>query len=191
MPRVKVPVPIDTPEVAVAIPEKVVKSTPIPEPVQPLPDTSSEQGSPRFSSQQLVAASFGIILIVLLLFVVNLTHDRNQLASQVNKLSTTPAAAKNTEVKRLTDQIGQFYLLPAGETPTLATVTDIEKVRGQAFFRNARNGDKVLLYSKAGQAILYRPSIKKVINIAPVDLSNANPGSTAASTDGALPAPQP
>jgi len=77
------------------------------------------------------------------------------------------------ELKDLQEKIGKLYKLPEGETPTLATVSNIENLRDQEFFARAENGDKVLIYSVAKRAILYRPSINKIIEIAPVigDLS--------------------
>ena len=178
MARVKVPVPIEKPEVAVAIPEPIVKTTPVLQPAQTLPDEPSQRGPRRFSNQQLLMAGFGLLVAILLIFVVNLTHDRNQLATQLDRQQTNPTATKNNEVKQLTDQIGQTFLLPTGETPTLVAVTDVTKVQSQAFFKNAHNGDKVLLYRKAGEAILYRPSIKKVVNVAAFDLSNSSAATT-------------
>ena len=61
-------------------------------------------------------------------------------------------------------------VLPKDETPTLATVSDPEKLKDQRFFVNAVKGDKVLVYSLAKKAILYSPSLDKIIEVAPVNV---------------------
>ncbi len=194
MPRVKVPVPaekVDKKEAPVASGPPVVETTLPPEPVQSFPDAVREQGPPRYSSQQLLLAGFGILVIILLLFVVNLTRDRNQLAGQVDKLSSDSSSSSSGEIKQLTDRIGQFYLLPTNETPVLANISDANAAKNKsAFFKNAQNGDKVLLYSKAGIAILYRPEIKKVVNVAPLDLSNASTPTDTSTNNGLTPPAQ-
>ncbi|OGI27112.1 MAG: hypothetical protein A2359_02520 [Candidatus Moranbacteria bacterium RIFOXYB1_FULL_43_19] len=81
-------------------------------------------------------------------------------------------AAAQKEVKLITERIGKFMELPQGETPTLATVNDREKLEGQQFFLNSRNGDKVLVYPKAKKAILYRPSSGKIIEVANLTSGN-------------------
>jgi hypothetical protein len=58
--------------------------------------------------------------------------------------------------------------LPSGETPTLATVTDVSKLKGQAIFSNAQNGDKVLVYVKAQKIIVFRPSADKLVDVEPL-----------------------
>jgi hypothetical protein len=87
--------------------------------------------------------------------------------------SSNPDVALRKETKALTDRIGEFMELPLDEQPTLATVTDQEKLKEQSFFAHAQNGDKLLVYSKARKAILYRPSTKKVIEVSNL-ISNEN-----------------
>lgn len=87
-------------------------------------------------------------------------------------LNNTGAVGKE-EVKTLVYQVGKLIELPANETPTVATVTDIIKLKDQPFFTKAKNGDKVLIYTQAKKAILYRPSTNKVIDVAPVNIGQA------------------
>ncbi len=82
-----------------------------------------------------------------------------------------------SEVQSLVNQIGRYLVLP-DEAPTLATVNDVSKLKNQEFFKNAQNGDKVLIFSKAGRALLYRVSTKKIIEYSKVDLSSSGTGST-------------
>jgi hypothetical protein len=73
--------------------------------------------------------------------------------------------------------------LPQGETPTVANVSDADAAKKQsAFFVDAQNGDKVLMYVKAGQAILYRPSTNKIIKVAPLTLTNSTTPATSSTT---------
>ena len=72
------------------------------------------------------------------------------------------------EVEETMKKISRLILLPEGETPVLATVSDKEKLKNYPFFTQAENGDQVLIYVAAKKAILYRPSIEKVIDVAPV-----------------------
>jgi hypothetical protein len=89
-----------------------------------------------------------------------------------------PNAAIQRETNSLTLKIGRFMELPKGEVPTLATVTDKQKLKGQDFFANAKNGDKLLIYQKAKKAILYRPSTEKIIDV--TNLTSASQNSNSA-----------
>ncbi|MBX4201991.1 hypothetical protein KW803_03845 [Candidatus Saccharibacteria bacterium] len=101
----------------------------------------------------------------------------NESQKQVKKLSNPTEVAKQ-ESNLLIAKIGALTLLPKGETPTVATVTDVTKLKDQAFFASAQNGDKVLIYTQAKKAVLYRPSTNKIINIAPVNLGNGQSTTT-------------
>lgn len=72
------------------------------------------------------------------------------------------------EVKSLVDKVSRLYLVPQNEEPTVATVSDPQILKEQSFFTLAEKGDKVLIFTRASKAVLYRPSIDKIIEIAPI-----------------------
>ena len=109
-----------------------------------------------------------VVFIAIGLLVKGYVDAKNDL----KKLQNPKITAQN-ETKQLTATIGKNVELPSGENPTLATVNDATRLKDQEFFKDAQNGDKVLIYSKAGKAILYRPSTKKVIQVAPINLSSS------------------
>lgn len=88
------------------------------------------------------------------------------------ELLKNPTEAAKEEVRALVAKVGQLLELPQGEEPTVATVSDKEKLKDQAFFARAENGDKVLIYTNAKKAILYRPSTNKVIDVAPINIGS-------------------
>ncbi|MFZ3031488.1 MAG: hypothetical protein WA082_00435 [Candidatus Moraniibacteriota bacterium] len=81
------------------------------------------------------------------------------------------AKSETDEITELIQTIGATLELPEGEAPTLATVTDKEKLAEQPFFQKAENGDKVLIYANTGRAILYRPSTKKIVDVTTVNVN--------------------
>ena len=67
--------------------------------------------------------------------------------------------------------VGKLMVLPTDETPTMATVSDPEKLKDQAFFVNAKVGDKVLIYTKSKKAILYSPTQNKIVEVSPLNVN--------------------
>ena len=88
--------------------------------------------------------------------------------SQYQGIKKNPNQAAQAETEQLVAKVGKLIDLPKDETPTVATVLDKEKLKGQAFFSNAENGDKILIYTKDKKAIVYRPSQNKLINVGPI-----------------------
>lgn len=81
-----------------------------------------------------------------------------------------PQKAAQDELKDVVAKVEKLMVLPQGETPTLATVADPEKLKDQKFFQNAKTGDKVLIYANSQKAILYNPSSNKIVEVAPINL---------------------
>lgn len=86
-----------------------------------------------------------------------------------------PEMSAQDEVAKLVAEMSTIIELPGDEQPTVATVLDKDKLKDQGFFTLAENGDKVVIYSKARKAILYRESSKKIIEVAPIELSQPEP----------------
>jgi hypothetical protein len=90
--------------------------------------------------------------------------------SELSKLKENPQTVARQEIKEVSAKIGALMELPKNEEPTLATVTDVNKLKNQQFFSQAVNGDKVLIYTQSSKAILYRPQTNKIIEVASVNL---------------------
>lgn len=88
---------------------------------------------------------------------------------KLHSLQKDSIAEASKEAKDLLGRVAKLYLIPTGEEPTVATVSDPEKLKDQSFFSSAQKEDKVLIFSQAGKAVLYRPSINKIIEVAPIN----------------------
>lgn len=86
------------------------------------------------------------------------------------------------EVRKYQAEIGRVAVLPDKETPALGTVTDPAKLGHQKFFKDAKPGDKTLIYSENNVVVLYRPSEKKIVNMGPVEISPLDPSPSPSAT---------
>lgn len=163
---------------------------PEPSPVFTSPSAANVKSEGRPSIRGVKGSSTK--LLILLLIILGLAgavgtaayyvNRNNDLKKQVKTLSN-PTVAAQQEQNQLISKIGALTVLPKGETPTIATVTDTSKLADQPFFANAIYGDKVLIYTQAKKAFLYRPSANKLINIAPVNLGSGQiPAATTPTT---------
>lgn len=81
----------------------------------------------------------------------------------------------DSQTRELINRVSELVVLPQDETPTIATISDPEKLKDQPFFANAKKGYKVLIYANAKKAILYDPVKNKIIEIAPINLGQTAP----------------
>lgn len=120
-------------------------------------------------------------LLILLVLVAGLGSTSFVFYKRAKDLTLNPQKASQEENQKIINAVGKLVLLPQGETPTVATVTDPEKLKSeQPFFAKAVQGDKVLIYTQALKAIMYRPSENKIVEIAPLSIGNTNPSANEA-----------
>jgi hypothetical protein len=132
-----------------------------------------------------VLTAHAIHVIVLVLLAVATGLICYHLGQNSYGMGNAAASSDLRTTAGVVQRVSRHVLLPSGEQPTVATVTDASKVRNQAFFASSASGDKVLIYAQAKKAYLYRPSIDRVIEVAPLAPNTATP-----SADSNTPAPQ-
>jgi len=131
-------------------------------------DDTEEEKSPakrRVSSLSLIKILAVLAAFALIIFAVIKVVQQKPEWFGLSSIKNNQA-----EVKELTAKVGKIFALP-DETPTIATVTDKERLSGQKFFEKAENGDKVLLFAESKQAILYRPSENKIIQVGFININ--------------------
>lgn len=85
-----------------------------------------------------------------------------------------PKQQTQEEVDRAVSEVEKLMYISNSSGAQLASVTDVSKLQGQKFFENAQNGDYLLLFPVSEQAVLYRPSTKKIIQVGPFSPSAEN-----------------
>lgn len=114
----------------------------------------------------LVITFVGIVLLAFGGFMTYKYMQANKQVAQLRKTSTQHSTTTNKSentTQQLLDKVGKLVLLPTDETPTVALVKDISKLQNQPFFSRAQDGDYVIVYTQSKVAILYRPSVNRII----------------------------
>lgn len=130
------------------------------------------------------------IIAVLALAVAGFSFYQYQKAQkEIGSLKSDPNVAQakiQQENKKLIEKVSKLIELPTTEQPTIATVTDITKLKDEPFFARAKNGDKAIVYNIAQKIFLYRPSENKIIDVAPITVGPP-PSSTQSATTNVSP----
>ncbi len=113
-----------------------------------------------------------ISLIILIPLISYMVSRANRPPTPDELIQKTYQKAKQAAVE-LSSKISTQTQVPQNETPNVATITDVSLLQDQEFFKQAKNGDKLLIYEKKKIIVLYRPGEDKVIATAPV-LFNTN-----------------
>lgn len=110
-----------------------------------------------------------LAIVVLIVAIGLLTYQYIDARQQIKQLQKEPAKSQQSQdgSDAVVAKVAKLTILPA-EQPTVATVSDINKLRAQPFFANAKNGDRVLIFKNTKKAIIYRPSTNQIVEIAPI-----------------------
>ena len=101
-------------------------------------------------------------------------------AKIANQLEQAQAQA---QMQDLVAKVGKLLILPTGEEPVVATITDAAAlIKDQVFYKGAKNGDVVLVYQKAAKAIVYSPDRNVIVNVGPVFLQDQQAQTPVATT---------
>lgn len=111
----------------------------------------------------------GAILLAVLVSLGFLLKDKF-----LNNNSDIDGLISQREAKTLAGRVGEHIILPTDEVPTIATVSDPSLLKEQSFFAESKKGDRVLIYTNARRAVLYRPDIDKVVTVAPLNIGEEN-----------------
>jgi len=135
------------------------------------------------------------VSVVAILLLLGATSTAGYFYKQLADIKKNPSKVAQDETKATLDAVAKLIVLPEGEQPTLATVSDPEKLKDQPFFASAQKGDKVLIYTNAKKAILYNPTQNKIVEVAPInigssDQSQVSGSSTTTSTKTTTPTPK-
>jgi 3-phosphoglycerate kinase len=110
---------------------------------------------------KLIALTGVLLLVLIFIYYIN---------NQIKIKSTSSNISEDT--KQLVDKVSKLIILPKDELPTVAIVSDPEKLKNQAFFAKAKNGDRVLIYTASKRAYLYDPVANKILEVAPIDFGD-------------------
>lgn len=113
-------------------------------------------------------------VLILLLIVVGLAAF-----TFTSLYNVSPEQKAQKELAAAVAAVSKLMILPEGDEPVLATVTDAAALTAQqAFFTGSVDGDQLLLFPKSLKAIIYSPSRGKIINAGPIEQSPTTNGAT-------------
>jgi len=120
-----------------------------------------------------VAGSLRTLVLILIVLVVAAAGMAYYFYSQAAELRKNPQLVAQEEIENVVSRVSELMVLPANEVPTVGVVADPAQLKDQPFFAQAKTGDKVLIYTNAGRAILYDPVAHKIVNVAPINIGGA------------------
>ena len=122
-----------------------------------------------------------VLLIVAVLGIYGSYYFFKQNQESQNLLKN-PSEINAVQSKEILAKVEILLILPKDENPTIVSVVDKSKLKGQKFFEKAENGDKVIIFLKAKKAILYRPSSNKIVDVAGVNIEKTQEQATPSGT---------
>ena len=110
-----------------------------------------------------VIIAVGIVVVGILVYK---TSFSNQNSASVG--ASVVQGSDQNKADDLLQRVSQIMVLPKDEVPTTAIVTDMEPLKSQPFFKDAKIGDEVIMYPGARFIVVYDPIANKIVNAGPL-----------------------
>ena len=89
--------------------------------------------------------------------------DEGQKQTEINAIPQLD----EKQVQEIVTQIEKVTPVKKDEKPVITEIVDVENLKKtNAFYKDAQNGDKLIVFAQDKKVIIYRPSTNQVINIA-------------------------
>jgi hypothetical protein len=115
-----------------------------------------------------------------------------QTSAQLEELKKSTENSSQETANRVRENVSKLMNIPTDPAPTVATISDIEKLKtSNAFFNPAENGDYLIL--TGNRAILYDLERNIILDVAPFQVtpSTASPSPTTRPRTPATPTAEP
>lgn len=102
-----------------------------------------------------------ILLSIVFILIFSLYFREKKKVSNITNID-------NSEIEEIVEMVGELIILPKDSKPDIATIANVDKLKEKDsnFYKNASNGDMLLIYPD--QVILYSPKENIIINVAPI-----------------------
>ncbi len=115
------------------------------------------------------------LTILMLIVIVGLVTTTISLKKQNDDLKNDPAYQKVKTVKKtnaLRQKVAKIMYIPKDTQAFIGTYDAKSSLKNNPFFKDAKDGDKYLIFSELGKAIIYRESENKIINSGPIAITS-------------------
>lgn len=123
-----------------------------------------------------LAVVFAVASASLVIAVRNSVNRRSEL-TQIIGLAEKQGGDITTarQIYEAMQKVSKYTKLPEDELPVLATIADVGKLGEQAIFKDAMNGDQVLVYVKTQRIYIFRPKTGALVNYGPFIVPSETP----------------
>lgn len=153
-------------------------------------ESSSANTNPNKKSKKHTKNKFLWFLVVVILValaggLVFLYTKYSETKKEVEKLSTVQGQQElsKTQTQELLGEMRKIIIMPTNEDPVVATITDINQLKDKEFYKDAQNGDRVVVFANAKKAYIYSPERKLIVNVGAFQLDQKTQNQQPATTN--------
>ncbi len=132
--------------------------------------------------QQIVVGISVAALVIALLGMGSAVYFFRQSRTRPPEEQTDVPKGEIADDQSVLDAVRKLILLP-NEEPRIVTIANVEELKtSQLFFQDAQNGDKLIIFTDAKKAVVYRPGEHIIVNVAPIVIGSDTPSTPSAET---------